>query len=72
LVAVLLLLNPIFLALHKTVDLVAVVVATLDQEELELQVLLDKVMTVALHQHLVKVAEVVLVRQVEMEILQME
>jgi hypothetical protein len=71
-VAVLLLLNPIFLALHKTVDLVAVVVATLDQEELELQVLLDKVMTVALHQHLVKVAEVVLVRQVEMEILQME
>jgi hypothetical protein len=61
-----------FLALHKTVDLVAVVVATLDQEELELQVLLDKVMTVALHQHLVKVAEVVLVRQVEMEILQME
>jgi hypothetical protein len=29
-------------------------------------------MTVALHQHLVKVAEVVLVRQVEMEILQME
>jgi hypothetical protein len=72
LVAVLPLLNPIFLALHKTVDLVAVVVATLDQEELELQVLLDKVMTVALHQHLVKVAEVVLVRQVEMEILQME
>jgi hypothetical protein len=72
LVAVLLLLNPIFLALHKTVDLVAVVVATLDQEELELQVLLDKVMTVALHQHLVMVAEVVLVRQVEMEILQME
>jgi hypothetical protein len=71
-VAVLLLLNPIFLALHKTVDLVAVVVATLDQEELELQVLLDKVMTVALHQHLVMVAEVVLVRQVEMEILQME
>ncbi len=70
--AVLLLLNPIFLALHKTVDLVAVVVATLDQEELELQVLLDKVMTVALHQHLVMVAEVVLVRQVEMEILQME
>jgi|LakMenE18May11ns_1017448.scaffolds.fasta_scaffold9252733_2 hypothetical protein len=61
-----------FLALHKTVDLVAVVVATLDQEELELQVLLDKVMTVALHQHLVMVAEVVLVRQVEMEILQME
>jgi hypothetical protein len=58
--------------LHKTVDLVAVVVATLDQEELELQVLLDKVMTVALHQHLVMVAEVVLVRQVEMEILQME
>jgi hypothetical protein len=72
LVAVLLLLNPIFLALHKTVDLVVVVVATLDQEELELQVLLDKVMTVALHQHLVMVAEVVLVRQVEMEILQME
>jgi hypothetical protein len=72
LVAVLLLLNPIFLALHKTVDLVAVVVATLDQEELELQVLLDKVMTVALHLHLVMVAEVVLVRQVEMEILQME
>jgi hypothetical protein len=72
LVAVLPLLNPIFLALHKTVDLVAVVVATLDQEELELQVLLDKVMTVALHQHLVMVAEVVLVRQVEMEILQME
>jgi hypothetical protein len=71
-VAVLLLLNPIFLALHKTVDLVGVVVATLDQEELELQVLLDKVMTVALHQHLVMVAEVVLVRQVEMEILQME
>jgi hypothetical protein len=72
LVAVLLLLNPIFLALHKTVDLVAVVVATLDQEELELQVLLDKVMTVALHQHLVMVAEVVLVHRVEMEILQME
>jgi hypothetical protein len=72
LVAVLLLLNPIFLALHKTVDLVAVVVATLDQEEPELLVLLDKVMTVALHQHLVMVAEVVLVRQVEMEILQME
>jgi hypothetical protein len=71
-VAVLLLLNPIFLALHKTVDLVVAVVATLDQEELELQVLLDKVMTVALHQHLVMVAEVVLVRQVEMEILQME
>jgi hypothetical protein len=72
LVAVLLLLNPIFLALHKTVDLVVAVVATLDQEEPELLVLLDKVMTVALHQHLVMVAEVVLVRQVEMEILQME
>jgi hypothetical protein len=72
LVAVLLLLNPIFLALHKTVDRVVAVVATLDQEEPELLVLLDKVMTVALHQHLVMVAEVVLVRQVEMEILQME
>jgi hypothetical protein len=64
--------NPVFLALHKTVDLVVVVVATLDQEEPELLVLLDKVMTVALHQHLVMVAEVVLVHRVEMEILQME
>jgi hypothetical protein len=72
LVAVLLLLNPVFLALHKTVDLVVVAVATLDQEEPELLVLLDKVMTVALHQHLVMVAEVVLVHRVEMEILQME
>jgi hypothetical protein len=71
LVAVLLLLNPLFLALHKTVDLVAVVVVILDQEELELQVLLDKVMTVALHLHLVMVAEVVLVHRVEMERLRM-
>jgi hypothetical protein len=71
LVAVLLLPNPLFLALHKTVDLVAVVVVILDQEELELQVLLDKVMTVALHLHLVMVAEVVLVHRVEMERLRM-
>ena len=63
--------NPVFLALHKTVDLVVVVVATLDQEEPELLVLLDKVMTVALHLYLVMVAEVVLVHRVEMERLRM-
>jgi hypothetical protein len=57
--------------LHKTVDLVVVVVATLDQEEPELLVLLDKVMTVALHLYLVMVAEVVLVHRVEMERLRM-
>jgi hypothetical protein len=57
--------------LHKTVDLVVVVVATLDQEEPELLVLLDKVMTVALHLYLVMVAEVVPVHRVEMERLRM-
>jgi hypothetical protein len=57
--------------LHETVDLVVVVVATLDQEEPELLVLLDKVMTVALHLYLVMVAEVVLVHRVEMERLRM-
>jgi hypothetical protein len=58
--------------LRKMVGLVAVVVVTPVQEEPEQQVRLDKVMTVALLQHLVMVAVVVLVHQVEMEILQME
>jgi hypothetical protein len=58
--------------LRKMVGLVAVVVVTPVQEELEQQVRLDKVMTVELLQHLVMVVVVVLVHQVEMEILQME
>jgi hypothetical protein len=60
--------NRISRELHKTEVLVAVAVVTPEQKEQELQVLLAKVMTVALHLHLVMVAEVVLVRQVEMEI----
>jgi hypothetical protein len=71
-VEVLLLQNLIFQELRKTVDLVAAVEVTREPEEQELQALHDKVMTVAQPHNPVMVVEVALVRQAEMEILQME
>jgi hypothetical protein len=53
------------------VDQAVAVVVIRERKEPELLVLLDKVMTVALHLYLVMVAEVVLVHRVEMERLRM-
>jgi hypothetical protein len=53
------------------VDQAVAVVVIRERKEQELLVLLDKVMTVALHLYLVMVAEVVLVHRVEMERLRM-
>jgi hypothetical protein len=62
--------NPLF-ALHKTVDQAVAVVVIRERKEQELQVLRDKVMTVALLHNLVMVVVVVLVHRVEMERLRM-